>query len=54
MSSDMAKGYFIGKQLKQANHPYPVAFYDFEGDRDEFIKGLRLAGFNGKVSFADN
>jgi len=44
----------MGKRLNQTSHPYPIVFDDFKGDRDEFVKGLRLAGFGGKVSFADN
>lgn len=52
MTTDMGKGYVIGKRLKQMNHPYPVAIYDFKGDAAEFIKGLRLAGYTRQVQFA--
>ena len=54
MTSDKAKGYIAGKRLKDTSHPYHIVIDGFKGDRDEFVKGLRLAGFGAKVSFADN
>lgn len=50
--SDKAKGFAVGKLLKNRNHPYPVVIDDFDGDRDEFYMGMRLAGFFGSVTFA--
>ena len=50
--TDRAKGYAVGKMLKGRNHPYPVVIDDFDGDREEFYKGMRMAGYFGTVAFA--
>lgn len=49
MSKDTYLGYITGKRL--SGH-YPVCIDDFYGNQEEFIYGLRLAGYCGQVSFA--
>lgn len=48
-SKDWVKGYVIGKKI--GSSPYPVRIDDFDGDRDEFLRGLRFAGYYGEVQF---
>ena len=50
MSESWVKGYAIGKKIK--NSVYPVVIDDFSGDRDDFLRGLRFAGFRGEVRFS--
>lgn len=50
--SDIGKGFAVGKMLMRGGHSYPVVIDDFDGDRDEFYKGMRMAGYFGTVSFA--
>lgn len=50
--SDKAKGFAVGKMLVRGSHRYPVIIDDFDGDREEFFKGMRLAGYFGTVTFA--
>ena len=49
MSEDAYKGFMTGKML--TGH-YSVCIDDFQGNREDFIKGLRVAGFHGEVTFA--
>ena len=52
MTQDFARGWIAGKMLRRSAYPYPVVFDDFEGDKDEYIRGLRFGGYHGEVSFA--
>ena len=49
MSESWVKGYVCGKKIN--GHVYPVVIDDFSGDRDDFLRGLRFAGFRGEVRF---
>lgn len=49
MSKDTYLGYITGKRLTGI---YPVCVDDFHGNREDFIFGLRMAGYHGPVSFA--
>ena len=49
MNEDTYKGFLCGKRLTGR---YVVCIDDFHGNREEFIHGLRLAGYHGEVRFA--
>lgn len=50
MSESWCIGYAVGKKIKGS--AYPAVIDDFSGDRDEFILGLRFAGYYGEVRFS--
>ena len=49
MNEDTYKGFMTGKMLTGR---YVVCIDDFQGNREEFIHGLRMAGYRGEVRFA--
>lgn len=49
MSEDAYKGFMTGKMLTGR---YVVCIDDFHGNREEFIHGLRMAGYRGEVQFS--
>lgn len=50
-SESWCKGYAVGKKISGL---YPVVIDDFSGDRDEFMRGLRFAGYHGEVRFHED
>lgn len=48
MNKDFYNGFKTGKILTGY---YSVCIDDFHGNREDFIKGLRMAGFHGEVTF---
>lgn len=51
ISEDWVKGYTIGKKIDGSQ--YPVVVYDFNGNRDAFLRGMAFAGFHGEVQFSE-
>ena len=49
MNEDTYKGFMTGKMLTRR---YVVCIDDFQGNREEYIHGLRLAGYHGEVRLA--
>lgn len=49
LKGDALKGYIAGGQL-DSTYKSSVAVFDFDGDREAYAYGLRLAGV-GEVSF---
>lgn len=51
MTQDFARGWVVAKMLRRSAYPYPAVFDDFEGDQNEFVRGMRAAGCGKKVEF---